>query len=204
VSKEYEAHFKSHDAGGVLYINTLAIKVDPVGPDLEEATPQQAADAFYTWLGGHYRDALHSSYTLDEVGVRSILPDTGTEAVHAVGLAGLLNGTGAAAVPKELCGLITLKTATATRSGRGRIFMPSPRNVGYLGDVTNWATATDWWNFQAAFGDAILAGHDFTIGVLSWHMSARVHSRVHNTSYDVTGYVRRTPYHFLRSRSTAP
>ena len=204
MSKQWEAHFKSHDSGGVIYINTMAIKVDLVGPDLLEATAQQAADAFHTWLTGHYRDLLHSSYTLDEVGVRSILPDSGDEAVHAVGLAGLLNGTGAVAVPKELTMCLTLKTATATRSGRGRMFLPSPRNVGYLGDVTNWATATDWWNFAGAFGDAILAGHDFTAGSIDYHMSARVHSRVHNTSYDVTGYVRRTPYHFLRSRSTAP
>jgi|SRR6478752_2062546 len=204
MSKQWEGHFKSHDAGGVVYINTLAIKVDEVGPDVADATAQQAADALNTWLGGHYRDLLHSSYTLDEIGVRSILPDSGDEAIHAVGLAGLLNGTGAVAVPKELAGVITLKTATATRRGRGRMFMPSPRNVGYLGDVTNWATATDWWNYLGAFGDAILAGHDFTIGLNSWHMSARVHSRAGNTSYDVTGYVRRTPYHFLRSRSTAP
>jgi hypothetical protein len=204
VSRQFEGHFKSHDAGGVLYINTLAIKVDPTGPDLTEVTPQQAADHLNTWLGGHYRDLLHNSYTLDEVGVRSILPDDGSEAVHAVGLPGLLTGVGAISVPKELAAVITLKTSTATRSGRGRMFMPSPRNVGYLGDVTNWATGTDYWNFLAAFGDAILAGHTFTIGPLEFHMSGRVHSRAKNTSYDITAYVRRTPYHFLRSRSTAP
>jgi hypothetical protein len=204
---EYLAHFKSHDAGGVQYVNTFAIKVDPVGPDLTEPTAQNVADALNTWLTAYYRDLMAPDYTVDEVGVVGILGHD-AEATHSIGLAGALSLSGTAEhnCPKELSLVTTLKTGHVGRSGRGRIFFPSPRWAEFMQDVTNWNTSSAYWTKVGLFCDQLLAGRDFTYagGTLTAHISTRVWSRVDGLTRDVTSYTRRSEFHFLRSRRTAP
>lgn len=87
------------------------------------------------------------------------------------------------------------------------MFLPSPMRDSALQHADQWATADSNWSSVTNFGNALLAGHNFTYGTLgafTSHLSTRVHSRTHNTDYDVTGYTQRSRPHWLRSRSTSP
>lgn len=207
MSKEYLASFVSHDAGGVLYVNTLAVKADPTGPDLIEPSMGDVLDEIDTWLMTQYRKCLHTQYTVDRIELRGIVGTSG-DALKPIGLAGTYNPASTQAIPKELCLVITLKTDHPGKSGHGRIFMPSPRSADGLGDATSWRVVTDestYWKECQDFANLILAGHDAHGGDTdAYHLSGRLWSRKNNTTYDLTGAVPRTPYHWLRSRSTAP
>src|SRR5215475_4706483 len=116
MSVEYKVALRSHDTGGVLFINTFAVKSDPVGPDLEEPSHQAVADAIKSWLQLYYQGILAPRYTWDDVLIRQI---HGTaEALSPVGVLGTLT-VGAALLPKECSVILSKKTAVATRSGRG-------------------------------------------------------------------------------------
>lgn len=202
--REYEVAFRSHDDAGVLYVNTFAVKVEATGPDLTEASMTKVVDEINTWLTTKYRDCLHGALTFAEIAIRRILPDDGSLAVHAVNATGTLFAPGGQQLPRELCLLLSVKTDDNSRSGRGRMFLPSPRVVAFLGDVFQWSTTTDYWSNAGVFATALLAGHDFTEDLTDYHISTRLWSRKDNATKDVTSIVRKAPYHWLRSRSTAP
>jgi hypothetical protein len=109
-----------------------------------------------------------------------------------------------ATLPKEMCLVLTLRTAHVGRSGRGRIFIPSPRAEAAMGDDSRWAAPSTYWDNVQTLAGALLDGHDITHDGLDYHLSTRVHSRVDNATYDMSGYIARQRYHWLRSRATAP
>lgn len=202
--------YVSHDAGGVLYVNTLAVDAHSVTvPVVDEPDLHETVDAVDTWLTTQYLKCLHTDYTLDRIEARGILGDTG-DYVKTKGVAGTYSPASTQRIPKELALVITLKTAQATRSGHGRIFMPSGRSADALGDATSWRVITDestYWKECSDLAAMLDDGHDFNFGPLSaeaGHVQIGVWSRVHNAFYNVTSAFPRTQYHWLRSRSTAP
>lgn len=100
--------------------------------------------------------------------------------------------------------VVKLSTALATRSGRGRIFIPSPRRAGQLTSPDQWDTAATYWTGVGSFATALVAGTNATIGGDTFHLTTGVWSRLHGTFQPCTGFVRRRQPHWLRSRSTAP
>jgi hypothetical protein len=147
---------------------------------------------------------LQSAYVFDVVASRELYTDTPSVGESAVGVAGTL-GAGTGLLPRECCMVVTLRTAVATRSGRGRMFLPSPLYSSNLASQDAWATGTGgWYSAVGTFMDKLMAGVDVTHSTFGHHLSLRVHSRRHATSYDVTSYVRRLQPHWLRSRMTSP
>lgn len=201
--REYRAALRSTDSIGTEYVNTFAIKVEATGPDLTEPTATQVADQVNTWLNTAYRACLHPGLTFQDVNVHQLFsgtPVAGLKVVGQVGQLGALSGF----VPREVCCVLSLKTAVATRSGRGRLFIPTPRYSDYLSGQDLFDPAGNYWIKIGLLGDALLAGRTFTESSVEYHMSTRVHSRVRNVTYDVTGYQRRSQPHWLRSRASAP
>lgn len=201
--REWRLSLKSSDTGGVVYINTLAIKVDMIGPDMDEASPTEVCDGCDTWLSTYYRQCLRNSLTLQELQVMQLGVAEPLEGAKTIGSAGMLVDNTGDVLPDGACGILTLKTALATRSGRGRMFIPGPERSAYVTQNV-WNPALGYLDAIGALGGRILAGHDLTVGLNQWHISARVWSRVLGESHDVTGYVVRNRIHWLRSRTTAP
>jgi hypothetical protein len=164
------------------------------------------AEALDQWLRDDYLTLLVPNYTVDAFTIREL----GVEepAVHevAVGDAGTLSSqTGE--LPAECCMVITWRTAVATRSGRGRQFIPSPRGSGALSGPDTWKVSGPYWEHAADWIALIVAGHTFSYGeggLEESQLTPEVWSRVHNTGHDITSGVRRSRPHWLRSRSTAP
>jgi hypothetical protein len=197
------AAYKSHDAGGVAYVNTLAIQQDvPAGPDTA-LDYETIADDIHDWLSAKYRAMLAPQYTVDELHVLGILGGTG-EGSHSIAAAGTLSVGGDAVLPKELTMVFTIKTADPSRRGRGRIFIPSPRYTVFAGDNTNWKTSDTYWTNAGTFGDELLSGHTVSHDALEHRYRVGVWTRAGNDWQVATSYQRRAAYHWLRSRSTAP
>ena len=194
--------FKS-SFSGVLAINTLCIHEEPVGlgvGDLGAATVVADLD---TWLRPLYRACINSAWRLDAIAVRELGTSSPTVAEVGVGLAGTLaNGTGN--LPREICQVVKITTALATRSGRGRVFMPSPFYSSYLDGPDSINTAGGWWTSVKALFDALIAGRTVTHDLVDHHYSLNVWSRKQGQRHDATGYVQRQAPHWLRSRATAP
>lgn len=199
------AAIRGHDAGGVQYVNTLAFTQDvPVGPDtaLDYST---MADDIWVWLAATYLAMLSPDYTVDDVHVVGILGGDG-EGTRAAGALGTLAVGGATGhtFPKELALVITWKTAHAGRTGRGRIFVPSPGYASFGADRTGWLTSGVFWGGVQAFVTAVTTPHTVAHGGIDHRYTLGVYSRADNTIRAVTAGVPRSQYHWLRSRSTAP
>jgi hypothetical protein len=208
MAREYHMAYNSHDAGGVLYVNTFTVKSDAVVPLSPEASDQKVVDEVHAWLTTLYRACLSADYTVDRLTAFGILGHE-SEKEHAIGLAGTLASIGGGPLPKECVCVLTLKTETPGRSGRGRMFIPSPRQANYVRDPTEWQppsaiVGNQYTTAITAFRDALLAGHDFTEASLNYHLSARVWSRTDGLTRDVSSGIVRLPVRWLRSRSTAP
>jgi hypothetical protein len=202
--KVWAVSMKNRAADGTVAVNTIAAKVEVVGPDVTEASPAKVADEASSWLTTSYLGLLHPSWTLEEVAVKELTSGADEAASHVVGSVGTLPAS-TGLLPVEVCGVLTLKTAFATRSKRGRLFLPSPLQSGQLTGVDVWSTVGTTYGARcAAFGATLLAGHDFTEGVVNYHMSAGVWSRKLGSFQDATATQFRTRPHWLRSRSTAP
>ena len=102
--------------------------------------------------------------------------------------------------------VLTWRTDLATRSGRGRIFVPSPLGSATLESPDKWDPEAQYWIHAGTFGDNFTSPFTFNYGVLleSATLTGRVWSRVNDEGHDVTSFIRRTRPHWLRSRSTAP
>lgn len=186
-------------------MNTLAVHIDvPGGPDTPLAY-DTIADDIWAWLGAYYRNMLVPAYTVDELHVLGIVGTSG-EGTHTVGSTGTIDVSSFSTIPlpKECAAVLSWKTSTPGRSGRGRMFVPSPRLGAFLADATSWNTSNIYWTGIGAFAQAVLDGDDVTHGVLEYHYSGRLWSRSDNVTRDLTAYQRRPAVHWLRSRSTAP
>lgn len=204
MAKDYAVSIRGHYNDGVSTVSTLCAHVEDDGPGGTDASLSAAGGAIAGWLSDPYRACLPSVWTIDEIVSRELFDATPGEHSVAIGAAGSLVASGAFRAAKELCLILNMKSAVATRSGRGRMFFPSPLYDGYLGDQTNWLQSGNYWTKVGLFKDALLAGHDFLSDLTDYHISARIFSRKLQETFDITSITRRPAYHWLRSRSTAP
>lgn len=203
--KIWQVALKSHHtASGAQVVNTFCVRDYSGVPLSDPLAAQTIASDVKSWIETEYKAVLSNLYTFDEVAVRELQTNEPTIGSVAVGAAGTL-GAGTRALPREVCMVVTLHTSVATRSGRGRMFIPSPLYSSHLASQDAWLTGTGGW--YAAVGDffeKLLDGHDVEHDLIAHHLSTRVYSRRHNTSYDVTSYTRRLQPHWLRSRMSVP
>lgn len=199
MASAWRAAFKSHDANGILYVNTIGVKMDPIsGGGLN---PTDLAQAVSDWLTTSYRKCLPTRLTLDTVQVDSF-PVSGTQGVHAIGLAG--TGVENMDAPVECCVIAAWKTDVATRSGRGHIALPivwnDGRNTYSTLDIAAYAAAV-----TGDFFAALAAGHDWASGgVTEGHLSHVVLSKKTGDYYDVKTRLLRSKIRWLERRQTAP
>jgi hypothetical protein len=199
---DYQVTARSHlVSDNTLVINTFCIRAEGVGTDPDPSFAQtldEVENYFATYrafLSNGFRLAGYDLTALDGSG------ETRTKELDILGGAAYLGS----AVPAELCLVLSLRTAHPGRTGRGRVFLPSPLQGNVDGDNKNWATDTDYWANAGQFVQELLAGHTFDTGLGSQgHLSLRVHSRKDDAQYDVTSITRQRRVAWLESRSSAP
>lgn len=208
MATSYLCAIKSRDAGGVQYVNTFGVHSSVTGPDITEAGDQAVVDGVADWLLNQYRDCLSTAYTVDAIELTGILGHDG-QAEHVVNSPGTLTLFAGSPAPKECCMVVSWKTNHVGRSGRGRVFIPSPRDSTYIKDATSWKgptelTGHEFYDAVDIFASTYLGGFDITEDLINYHLSAVLYSRVDATTRDLKAYQIRLPVHWLRSRSTAP
>lgn len=114
----------------------------------------------------------------------------------------LAGGTGN--LPTGACARVTVRTALASRRGRGRFHAPWPGYASYLASANVWNTAGAYYIAVAAFAQELKNGKDVTHDLIVHHYSLRVHSRVDATTRDATSAITREGVSYLRSRLTSP
>lgn len=194
------ASFESHDSAGVLYSNTIGVKMDPVtGSGL---SPNDLADHVSSWLKSSYKACLRASCTLDLIRVRAT-DGSGAEGIKAIGEAG--GASASENCPKELALICSWKTDVATRSGRGHIALPIPASTAII-TGSLWTTSDAFFTTTvAAFFSALDAGADWgPSGTPDGHLSHVVWSRKNSAYYDVKSRLYRAPIRWVERRQTAP
>lgn len=195
------AAIQSADAAGVLYINTLGIKMDPVTGDGLNAT--DLADECWSWFGSEYRGILGEGLQIQTLTVTKMPAGSGVEGVHAVNLAGTV--AEGSSRPREICYILSWKTDLATRSGRGHIAVSCPLvDSLYSGQSFNMGAAYFASGAVPAFLAKLNAGHDWGGEIAAGHLSHIVYSRKHDSYADVKTRIIRSKPRWLERRQTAP
>lgn len=195
--------FLSHDGIGTLYANTICIhwQAAVAGPDESFSNAVHEAGE---WLEAKYLKLLPNDGVLDRIVLRGVGADAGSLAERAYGANSTIGG-GDGKLPREVANILSFRTGHAGRSGMGHIALPSPRDSGALTSSGGWDTSTAYWTHVGDFGDALLAGHDWTpLTLPAQHMSARVWSEKDVASYDMTAYIRRPAPRWIQRRQTVP
>lgn len=198
--KDWQCTYRYTDEDGVQMANVFCVHAQPVLPLTPDPSAADAADDISSWLTTKFRACLRTIFTLEDLTVRELFTSTPAEATKALGLAGTL-GTLSGFLPRQIVLLMTLRTAVATRSGRGRMFLPSPKQSAHLNDPDEWDTGSGLWLAATALGNEFLAGKTVAHSGLDTHYSLRIHSRADSATYDVTSFLLRRQPHWLRSRS---
>jgi hypothetical protein len=211
VSKVWRLSWVSSTDGGVELMNTQHVQTD-LGIGEDEPSAANVADAIDDHYRDAYKDLLSTNFTLVSLETRECLPTSSTDVPEShtttINEAGTL-AVGTLGLPNEICGLIKLKTAAASRSSRGYIVPPSPQSITALDTGRLWATAGGYWAALQAFA-ALLTDVIDTGGVGAVDLNPVVYSRTrHNASEDpftfqVTQAIATRVPHWRRSRSTAP
>lgn len=107
-------------------------------------------------FGFFYKRQLSSSASYRGVGVRRIAP--GPRTVESVYTANSGPGTrGADLLPKQVSALVSLRTAEATRRGRGRVYIPFPSETDNNPDaVPSAAYLLDLAGLASGFDNAVV------------------------------------------------
>jgi hypothetical protein len=109
-----------NDQIAINVLNYRIIAFSGTGP-----TEVQVADAFATGLSLRFRSVISNDASVLYVGINKELPLPRGEAFYSTIDAGV-GAVLSPALPKQTCGIITLKTALAGRRYRGRVFTPFP------------------------------------------------------------------------------
>lgn len=193
----------THGASGTQFVNTLAVRMDN-GTELPPELPaDQVCDEVYAWLFPEYKAMLNPVVTVEDIHARSLTgdPEEDSRAVSEVGTGSFGAGD---YLPRQVTMVMTFKTATPTRRGRGRIFIPSPINANPLSNEQVWDPANAYWINAGTFATALLTGSDFIHDGTPFHASLNVWSSLDGVGRDVVSATRRPAPRWLRSRTTAP
>lgn len=200
-----EVAYRSTAPGGELIVNTMAAHVVW---DTGLPTPEidEIVDAIDAWLTEDYCQMLADDYSVDQLAVRQLDSETPWVRDRELNLTGTL-GSVSGELPVECCLVLSWRSDLATRSGRGRIFVPSPLGSAALQAPDKWSTTAQYWIHAGTFADRYMTEQDVdygTGGIDTFHLFPMVWSRVHQEGYTLTSWIRRSRPHWLRSRSTAP
>jgi len=148
-----------------------------------ERTRAQIASHLSGLFQSDYKGIMSTSARFEGVGVRKIRPlPISIEELYGLD-AGTGNRTGDP-LPLQTAGLITLRTATAGRKGRGRVYLPFPAEIDntstanpLAGYITALGVMADRW-----VGDTVLtAGLDVTT------LTSVVYNRATGLGTNITG-----------------
>lgn len=195
-------------ANGRVFDSTMCIREHVVSP-AENLAPVTVAADLASWLTTAACAMTFSGVKLSRILVNRGGPfgpgegdpqESGEAGVDSVGT--LASGTGN--LPHGACARVTVRTALASKRGRGRFHAPWPGYASYLASADLWNTAGAYFTNVGTFAALVLAGHDVVHDLVTHHYSLRVHSRADATTRDAVAAIARTEVSYLRSRLSAP
>jgi hypothetical protein len=200
--------FESTWFDGQKIVNTFHVQTD-LGLGETEPSADSIRDDLLDALKTKYKALIWDAATLDSFVVTEELApgssDIPASSSAAIGEAGTHSPSNTHA-PTEMCALLQLRTASASKSSRGRMFLPPIVNEAY---VTRDAWTTGGQISQiTAFADELITTHDVSEdgGVTHVNVNTVVYSRTRRglslTPYTflITHWAREARPHWLRSR----
>lgn len=209
MAREWLVSILSHDQAGAVASNTICVHdnggiggADPAGAD-------ELLTQVDTWLTTRYRAIIPTSSVLDRYHAFQIPDVYGAETTVAdrtIDLNGTL-GPVDGKLPREMVGLLALRSTSSSRRKQGRLFLPSPEHGTYITTTGTWVTTSGVWPLWELFADQLLAGRDFDEDN---HLSLRIYSRrqhqigTGDKTSDVNAYALRERPKWLRRRASIP
>jgi len=206
MSRVYRATLKCSYADGTLVEPSLHYQTDlpPLG---DEPDPDDVANGIYGVVGSAFLNATFNQITFNDLVVveQTIPPAIGATGLKHVGLAGSFSAA-AEDLPRELVGLVSIHSSTASRSARGHLFLPGAGDKSKLASRA-WTSGT-LANWQA-FAD--LLDNSFDLGSITpTHVNPVVYSRTRHLrsqtpyTFRVISATAKSKPSYLRSRGTTP
>lgn len=161
-------------------------------------TELQLAIGFATLLAPKYKQLIAEGARFEGVGVRKIRPlPVSMEAFSA-------NGSGPGTVtgdtlPRQVTGLLSLRTNEAGPRRRGRVYVPFP---GEFHNAANAIPSAAYTNLLSELGDALKANASITSGANTADLRPVIWSRVGGTSADLTVVLARQKWATQRRRGS--
>lgn len=210
MAKVWRCAYKTTWFGGVAVVNTFHVQTDL---SLGETEPSAAAirDDLNDALKTKYKALIWNAATLDSFTVTEELVPGSTDipesASVAIGEAGTV-ALSSSNFPQEGCALLQLRTASASRSSRGRMFLPPFMNEGYV-QRDSWVAGGQLAAINT-FADELIATHDVSEDGGATHVNVNtvVYSRTRRGrtldpyTFLITSYARDPRVHWLRSRKS--
>lgn len=183
------------------------VQTDLPSTVVDEPSAPTIASVVLAELQTDFRPVVHAAQTIVELSVRSeVLPESGDIAeVGSISINSL--GTRVAVdqfVAPEICAVIRLRTAAATRSGRGWMFAPAALNNATQSTGGDWSAANAYWTslqtFAAHLDNTMSTGGAFPVDVKPVVYSRTRRRRGQSYTFNVTSVNVDKHVHFLRSR----
>lgn len=209
MAREWLVSILSHDQAGAVASNTICVHDNGGTGGVDPAGATELLNEVDTWLTTSYRAILPTSSVLDRYHAFQIPDEYGAETITADktksvnGTLGPVDGK----LPREMVGLLALRTNSTSRRKQGRLFLPSPEHGTYITSTGTWVTTAGVWPLWIAFADKLIAGHDFDTDN---HLSTRIYSRRQHAigtgdkTTDVDSYALRERPKWLRRRESIP
>lgn len=209
MSRVYRVTFRAFDVDDNSLIQPSLHYQTDVPPLGDEPDPDDVASEVYDLVGTEFLACCSSRITLTELVAREevlaeeeTVPAVGRHGVNASGTLSYANGD----LPRELVGIVNIKTGAAIRSGRGYITLPGPYNESFLSSRI-WAST--YFTVLAAFAAKLDdQGHIGTVQITD--LNPVVYSKTRRKAgkdpwtFRVTGGVANARPHWRRSRGNSP
>ncbi len=165
-----------------------------VGADL---TPAVIATDFSAFFAAPFKGLMHNTATYDGVKVQKIWPPPATVPAVVTADSGV-GTTGAAGLPPQTCGLLSLRTALAGRANRGRMYLPFPSEQDNV-DATGRPSA----GYQAVgftLGGQMITPRIITVGAQTMTFVPGIYHRVTHNFDPFTSRIMRAVWATQRRR----
>lgn len=152
----YRNRFQGHCAAGDIFVFTMWMTTGP--SDL--AATHQAAQDWLNTLWAAYGPLTTADVGVDNVSTSEVDPQTGRQSVQAETAVTKAGSSASNAMPADVAIVVSERSSTANRSGRGRFYLPQPSvdvvtSTGLLSSSTMTTIADA---AGTAYSDAIIAG----------------------------------------------
>lgn len=195
---------------GQKVVNTFHVQTD-LGIGESEPSADEIRDDLDDALRTKYKALIWNASTLDSFTVTEELPPGSTDIPESASVAIAEAGTATysdATLPVEICALLQLRTASASKSSRGRMFLPPCMNPGFL-SRDSWVSGGQLTPITN-FANELLATHDVEMdgGLTHVDVNTVIYSRTRRSlsltpyTFKVTSWARDARPHWLRSRAT--